>query len=326
MTLHKAGARGDEKVTLRSRRAAAFVSLSAVIGGALAAGLLAGCTVSELDLEGRACPCIAGWVCDESRDVCVRGDAGTAGVDAGDRDATSPEDAGDRDAGEVDAGSDPDGGPVGDPTGCDDDHADALFCDGFEGGDFSLWDDLSEPTDTSVTVTSDVVYRGTTALRVEVLPTAEYAGVGNLVFPTPAPPDQYLRAYYYFPSDSSIGVETMEMTNADWDYNYVMVVADGYWDLHSHGWTTDFNEGSSYGVPRDTWVCIEMHAHFSATEGAVDLWVDGTEVVSRSGLELDPPNGLGRIDVGVVYHSLDDPTTVVYVDEVVADTSPIGCD
>lgn len=314
----KADSRPSERSpSLRSR---------ALLAGVLAAGVLAGCTVSELDLEGRACPCIAGWVCDESRDVCVRGDAGGSGFDAGTGDASTPVDAGDRDAGDFDAGPEPDSGPVEAPTGCDDVHADAVFCDGFESGDFSRWDDVTEPTDTSVTVTSDVVYRGDSALRVEVSPRGEYAGLQALVFPNPAPPDQYLRAYYYFPSDSAVNVETMDMTDADWSYNYVMEVADGWWNVHSHSWATDFSFGVDHSVPHDTWVCIEMHVHFSATDGAVDLTVDGTDFISESGLALDPPNGLGRIEVGVVYHSLDDPTTLVYVDEIVADTSPIGCD
>jgi hypothetical protein len=52
--------------------------------------LVSGCVLPPLDLEGRACPCTDGYVCNTSRDVCVAGEGaapavggGGAGVGAG---------------------------------------------------------------------------------------------------------------------------------------------------------------------------------------------------------------------------------------------------
>ena len=91
----------------------------ALIAIALAA-TVAACTVDPIDPDGRACPCVAGWVCDDVSDRCVRiADAGTRdasdrdappGIDSGPRDS-GPRDAGPRDAGPGDAGPE-DAGPT----------------------------------------------------------------------------------------------------------------------------------------------------------------------------------------------------------------------
>ncbi|MCC6903238.1 MAG: hypothetical protein IT377_29975 [Polyangiaceae bacterium] len=50
----------------------------------LALGGFTGCSVDDVDLSGKHCPCAAGWTCDESTDRCVRpGASGGAGGVAG---------------------------------------------------------------------------------------------------------------------------------------------------------------------------------------------------------------------------------------------------
>ena len=41
------------------------------------------CSVAEVDLEGKRCPCAAGWVCDPETDLCVvdRAAGGSGGAD-----------------------------------------------------------------------------------------------------------------------------------------------------------------------------------------------------------------------------------------------------
>ena len=86
---------------------------------AAAAALLssAGCVLDEVDLEGHACPCALGWVCDDSRGVCVRGGAGG---DGGALDAREPDelDGGGTDARSIDASRVDTGSPV-DANGMD---------------------------------------------------------------------------------------------------------------------------------------------------------------------------------------------------------------
>jgi hypothetical protein len=49
------------------------------VGGALTA-----CSVGELDLSSRACPCVEGYTCDAVRNVCVAGPVGQSGGPPGD--------------------------------------------------------------------------------------------------------------------------------------------------------------------------------------------------------------------------------------------------
>lgn len=66
---------------------------SAALGALLGLLLFAACSVDEIELSGKQCPCASGWVCDTSRNTCVpRGTSlggaagsatgGTAGADA----------------------------------------------------------------------------------------------------------------------------------------------------------------------------------------------------------------------------------------------------
>lgn len=95
--------------------------MRAILTAALAVSL-AGCVLGEVDLTGRACPCVDGFVCDPADNICrpssavprdagfedggVEGDASTdAGRDAGFDDGGAPRDAGPtRDGGPYDAG------------------------------------------------------------------------------------------------------------------------------------------------------------------------------------------------------------------------------
>jgi hypothetical protein len=81
-------------------------------------------------------------------------------------------------------------------------------------------------------------------------------------------------------------------------------------------------------VPLDRWICVELHVSTDATTGGAELFWDGALV--HGDLMLDGSPDMGRridtIYVGVVYKETTDPAQVVFVDEVVADTTRIGCD
>ena len=47
------------------------------------AGFAVGCSVPELDLSGKQCPCVDGYVCDTASQLCVAGIDGGAGNDGG---------------------------------------------------------------------------------------------------------------------------------------------------------------------------------------------------------------------------------------------------
>jgi len=62
-------------------------AIARLLGAVTLAVGLAGCTVGDVDLEGRRCPCADGYVCDSVRNVCVRPGDGAGGADAGGADA-----------------------------------------------------------------------------------------------------------------------------------------------------------------------------------------------------------------------------------------------
>lgn len=66
----------------RSTGPATAPTLRAVVR-ALLLSLVSGCVLPPLDLEGRACPCTDGYVCDTSRDVCVAGEGAAPAVGGG---------------------------------------------------------------------------------------------------------------------------------------------------------------------------------------------------------------------------------------------------
>ena len=62
------------------KRTPRFTGLPALALCACTAVIFGACTLDELDLRAKQCPCAAGWTCDRSTNSCQQGDAG---VDAG---------------------------------------------------------------------------------------------------------------------------------------------------------------------------------------------------------------------------------------------------
>jgi hypothetical protein len=109
--------------------------------------VLAGCVLDPIDLDGRACPCIEGWVCDESTDRCVH--TLVPPLDASAGDATLGDDTGVADAGP--------------PVGCAA-VPDAIFCDDFELGNLDRWS-LLDARDGGALEWSDAGHDGGHAVR-----------------------------------------------------------------------------------------------------------------------------------------------------------------
>jgi hypothetical protein len=289
-----------------------------------------GCSVEPLDLSGRECPCIAGWVCVDNR--CVASDAGadTGGSDTrAPTDTATPIDTGvptdtstPTDTGTMDTTMPPD------PTGCDDVHAGALFCDGFEGGDLSLWDGVRRPRDATATFVTDIVFRGDRALRAETLPGGTNgAGPEVEVFPVDGTiSEQWFRAYYYVPADPGLNLEIQQMREITGAYDWVHSLGTSGSNMHSHSLTPSLNVSSSSDVfPVDTWVCIETHVRLNDdTDGVIEVYWDGLRIMESS-LPTLTPRGLSQIFAGVSWKD-SSATRVVYIDELVADDEMIGCD
>lgn len=299
--------------------------------------LVVGCTVDGLDLEGRECPCIDGWTCDEARNLCVRDepeDAGLGDVGVGDggQDAFDPDanvdapgfDGGDDDAGgdasgvdggPSDAGMEPDTTPPRD-TECD--SLDVLLCEGFE-DDLSQWnDDRPDGTETEI-VLGPNAYRGRGMLYSYIDGREGYSVLHARVWEDDTD-DLWVRMHYYIDSDLATDTEVLELFNTGYDYSVPFYVQAGYANLHSHGIFDDDGWDSSVVPPQDEWVCAEMHMHRDPTAGYIELFVNGALGVRTPDLDITSP--FNELAIGMVYGSEEG---AVYVDEVVAHTSRVPC-
>lgn len=301
-----------------------------------------GCSFDEVELSGKACPCASGWVCDPATLLCVpllpadggldatRADAAAIDAPTSDR-AMPPTDAPGLDAG-PDAGprdSGFDGGPIDagldagppDPTGCDDLHAGALLCDGFESdADFAEW---TENRGASETMTP--VYRGDWAMRA----TSSTSDNTNYVFERftdVTSGELFVRTYVYLPSGSPaehLVLAQLEEGGAPWDYAHVALRSGALRVGHRKGSTYVYRDGPP--MPRDRWVCLELRVEV-ASAGTVQMFVDGASAASFSA-DTNLSRPYSTFYIGISYRgSSQTGTANVYMDEIVLSRSRIGCD
>jgi hypothetical protein len=247
-------------------------------------------------------------------------------MDAGRRDA-SPVDAGPlpdvprRDAPGLDAPQPVDGGP--DSTSCDDVHAGALFCDGFEDGEtFGAWTMVRNGF-----YSSSPTYRGSGAMR------ATSISAGNASYLYKALPmmissgELFLRGYLYVPAEANpvwVTVLHAEESGNPWDFAEIRLAA-GEFEVAARSIDTLF-EARGGPIPRDRWVCIELRT-LVADAGTMELFVDESSVAAVDG-DTRPAAPYRTLYSGISYRGPTQPlgTIEYYLDEVVVDTARIGCD
>lgn len=320
--------------------------VATVVASALA---LAGCVLDPVDLEGRLCPCTSGYVCDPARRVCVRDEGaadggsddaatadgsidapgpdggGDAGFDASVEDASEPTDAG-VDAGELDAGIDAgaDAGP--DSTGCDDVHATALFCDGYEDAALASWDWATETSGTAVRTTTGV-HRGAGALRSQTT-----AGSGrasrSAVFPTVTSGDLWFRAWFFVPSSVTIsGISLLYVgeNTPPYDGIALQTIAGGVYNT----WVGPENRSfqvSATTIPRDRWFCLKGHLAIANAGGQLEVFIDETRVQNLTGIDTLVTSGFATAIAGIEWTSSSQSSAEVLTDEVVVDRVDVGCE
>jgi hypothetical protein len=79
-------------------------------------------------------------------------------------------------------------------------------------------------------------------------------------------------------------------------------------------------------IPRDRWVCVQMHITVDATNGSVEVILDeGTPMVTPATDTLVGIEGYTGVDFGLHYATPAQGPVVMWIDDVVVDTSPIAC-
>jgi hypothetical protein len=212
--------------------------------------------------------------------------------------------------------------PVEDPTSCDDAHAGALFCDGFEATLPGAWSIVHGTDDGTQARVSDPVHRGEGALAVSTTGTGD---VSSHVGTTFAPPSSELsvRFYAYVPSSAALDETNLAFAGGTHDTALVGLELgiDGD-DAYARWYPSTLAARQPF--PRDRWVCLEGHAT-SGAAGSVELSIEGVPV-QQAVSDVVFPDGDMVAYVGLALARRATGPITVYVDDVVIDGPRVGCD
>ena len=207
---------------------------------------------------------------------------------------------------------------------CHVNHAAALFCDGFEDGR-APWG-YQVLTSASIDATTTRAWGGTHALEVHTndVPTTKDARWGNFFTAPFTTGDFYLRQYLWLPSSVTIdGQVSLLVTQND-----VPPYPSTFYMLDSTNLIIS-SDGSFYTfpdtLPRDRWVCAEMQIHVDPTAGFVRLTLDNGTAIQTPLIDTEVAGGYAAFDAGVHYANGSQSPVSVWMDDVVVDTAPIGC-
>jgi hypothetical protein len=78
-------------------------------------------------------------------------------------------------------------------------------------------------------------------------------------------------------------------------------------------------------VPQGRWLCMELHIAIDATAGSVDVAFDGVPTYQTGPANTTVAGGYTNFDVGVHYATPAQAAASLWIDEVVVDAAPIGC-
>lgn len=211
------------------------------------------------------------------------------------------------------------------------DHADALFCDGFESGDFSQWknDNAGNP----LTIV-DMAHAG------EFAALGETNGVGDQArfeanWATPVTSGSiFARAYFFIPVGTVTKQSTLFSMHGD-NGNRIAIVLSTRNDVPGTTFiSSDLPDGGGgdYSSPEaialGKWECMELEIKVAAApDGYIKLSRNGKlfDAGNRTGVNTAVPGGYAGLRLPASYSAQDEPFSA-YVDDVVVDTKPIGCE
>lgn len=195
------------------------------------------------------------------------------------------------------------------------------MCDDFE-SDSLQWQDETVGTSS---VTRDAGFGRTGgSLHVIGATGSDTAALFRDPFPATPPARQHVRVYLFTPATSNLNVEPVTISNADRNNEVVFSLYGDSIDIHGHGIAGNFSVPGSVVPVRDRWVCYELAVTIAA-DGAVELFVDGVLAVSQTAIDTRPAAGeLARLHIGMPSKPANE-TEQLWIDDVVADLAPIGC-
>jgi hypothetical protein len=221
--------------------------------------------------------------------------------------------------------------PVGESR-CYDTFENQPVCEGFE-------QPLKEPwweagLDGTVRLQSARTYVGDGALAARAM-MGQARFVGRTQWPNGLKSGSiHLRAYVYVPASAVIDtVVVLGMSEIDAPFGGVTVAVKDVGlalDVHPEGAGKNVvlvSPPTPFHLPRDRWNCMQLAIGVSATQGSVQLKVNGVVAVeSPVPLSTLPVMGFKGMSAGLIYTDPSQPSVEVFIDELVAGTAPIPCD
>jgi len=203
--------------------------------------------------------------------------------------------------------------------------SDLSLCDGFESA-AGNWSDIA--LNGSITRSTLQARSGSTSARAT---TGSASGSNRARFETQAfaqlkQGDIWARAYYYLPSSVTIDTyfSIMQLREAVSPYfGCSLVIRPTLIDL---GGSITARFKTLEAFPRDQWTCVELHVQIDASAGTCEGYVDGMIATSSSAGNTLPAQGYSNLDVGICATEASQGPLEIYVDDVAAGTTRIGCD
>jgi len=194
-----------------------------------------------------------------------------------------------------------------------------IFSDGFESGNFNAW----TATSGSPTVVESPVHHGNYAFQATNLAAwaAQQAyktitGQSTIFARMPVQFADMPTNTYLFPLElrrTSIGKSTyIGLKNVAGDYRWVIRFNDA----------TDYTSGSNVGDVSGAYHCLEAKFVASATVGELHLYIDGTEVITQTGLDTGTATVDRIMAEGYSYNKAQN--TTINIDCVVVADAYIG--
>lgn len=206
------------------------------------------------------------------------------------------------------------------PIACDD-HADALFCSGFEDSGLPEWIVLGVPNST-LEPSAEPRHSGAFALEAQALVRNGRSRLEGQ-FARQDTGTIHLRAWLFVEPDAvldNVHVITLgDVDTPDWGVTFDLYRGELAIETPI---TAPVGEGVS--IPRGRWFCLQAEIELSDSAGAVRVTLDGQPVVDAQSLDTLPAAGAHSLAVGIDHLAQDQPARVFF-DDVLVDDVPTRC-
>jgi len=221
--------------------------------------VMAACRVPDVDLNGRMCPCAAGWTCDPATQTCVQSLVADAGVDM----------------------------PA--PT------CPGFFCDDFESGNTSRWTTTNVTATATLVVQTATVHTGTFALDSNV-PAIQNGSIAAVIerFPAKSTGTLAVRAWFYLPQPLIHFDSVITLFGAP---NHLATVdADDtqHWTVTENGTGSADHQSSAVAV-QNTWVCVELDYTFAPP--MITLYLGDVPIINVPAVDAGAAYSEARVGV-----------------------------